>query len=164
MVFAAFVGSFIDAAAGRPLRQGVTLCHPATRPAEAAGGETAATGLSRLKISIDRGRIRSGGRLKRVTSAGKAGKFNLLLDCRRCQIMIERNPGCPTITRALAIAWLVASTLASLAACDQFDTQKIVETCVAESMKHGEPFGNPKERARSEVQFRHYCAKAAGQR
>jgi hypothetical protein len=96
-----------------------------------------------------------------MTSAGKAGKFNLLLDRTRCQTMIEKHLDSPTITRALAIAWLVASTLSSLAACDQFDTRKIVETCVTRSMKQGEPFGNPKERAESEAQFRHYCAKAA---
>lgn len=96
-----------------------------------------------------------------MTSAGKAGKFKLLLDRMRSQTMIEEHLGSPTITRALAIAWLVASTLSSLVACDQFDARKTAETCVTASMKHGEPFGNPKERADSEAQFRHYCAKAA---
>ena len=78
--------------------------------------------------------------------------------------MIEKRTNSLTTTRAWAIAFLVASTLSSLAACDQFDTEKIVGTCVAASMKHGEPFGNPKERAESEAQFRQYCAAAAASR
>jgi hypothetical protein len=91
----------------------------------------------------------------------KSGQIQPLARPRALPNMIEKHLGSPTINRALAIAWLVASTLSLVAACDQFDTRKTVETCVTRSMKQGEPFGNPKERAESEVQFRHYCAKAA---
>jgi nicotinamidase-related amidase len=56
---------------------------------------------------------------------------------------------------------LIASVLLALTACDRFDAASVIETCVVSAMKHGEPYGNPKERAESEAQFRHYCAKAA---
>ena len=55
----------------------------------------------------------------------------------------------------------MASALLSLAACDQFKTEKIVEACVDASMKSGEPFGNAKERDQAREQFRQYCAAAA---
>ena len=55
----------------------------------------------------------------------------------------------------------MASALLSLAACDQFETEKIVEACVVASMKSGEPFGNAKERDQAREQFRQYCAAAA---
>jgi hypothetical protein len=63
--------------------------------------------------------------------------------------------------RAWAAALAVASALLALAACDQFDTEKIADVCVASALKNGEPFGNPKERAQAEEQFRQYCAAAA---
>ncbi len=60
------------------------------------------------------------------------------------------------------VPWaVIVSTLLALTACDQFDTEKIVETCIVSAMKHAEPFGDAKERAESEAQFREYCAKAA---
>lgn len=63
--------------------------------------------------------------------------------------------------RRLAPSFLIVSTLLALAACDQFSNTAMIETCVRSAMKHGEPFGNAKERAESEAQFRHYCAIAA---
>ena len=60
--------------------------------------------------------------------------------------------------------FLIAASLLSLAACDQFNAARVAETCVTASMKHGEPFGNARERADSEAQFRHYCAAAAQRR
>lgn len=76
--------------------------------------------------------------------------------------MIAHRTDIVTASRAwAAIALCLAATLLSLNACNPFDTASVTETCVAASMKHGEPFGNAKERAQSEEQFRQYCAAAA---
>lgn len=69
-----------------------------------------------------------------------------------------------TASAAWSAALLAAVSLLSLAACDSFDTAGIVETCVTASMKHGEPFGNAKEKAESQAQFRQYCEAAANRR
>lgn len=65
------------------------------------------------------------------------------------------------VGRFRANAMRVALLLA-LAACDQFDTGKIIDSCVTSAMKHGEPYGNARERAQAQAQFRVYCTKAAG--
>lgn len=70
----------------------------------------------------------------------------------------------PPRDRRLAPLFLVVSTLLPLTACDQFDRAKVVESCVLSAMKHAEPFGNAKERAESEAQFRQYCAMAAARK
>ena len=75
--------------------------------------------------------------------------------------MMEYRTDFMTAAKASATPILIAAILLALSACDQFDDDKIVETCVAASMKQGEPFGNAKERAQSEEQFRQYCAAAA---
>jgi hypothetical protein len=63
------------------------------------------------------------------------------------------------------VPWaVIVSTLLALAACDQFDRENVVDTCVVSALKHGEPFGNAKERAESEAQFREYCTKAAARK
>jgi hypothetical protein len=59
---------------------------------------------------------------------------------------------------------LIALVLLALSACDQFDTNRIAESCVTAAMKNGEPFGNAKERAESLAQFRQYCAAASRRR
>lgn len=60
-----------------------------------------------------------------------------------------------------ATSVLIASVVLALTACDRFDAASVIETCVVSAMKHGEPYGNLTERAESEAQFRHFCAKAA---
>ena len=75
--------------------------------------------------------------------------------------MIEFRTDFVTASRVPATSIFIAAILLALTACDQFDNDKIVETCVASAMKDGEPFGNAKERAESEEQFRQYCATAA---
>jgi hypothetical protein len=54
--------------------------------------------------------------------------------------------------------------LLGLAACDQFDTDRIAESCVTSAMKNGEPFGNAAERAEALAQLRQYCVAAARRR
>ena len=63
--------------------------------------------------------------------------------------------------RACARAILTGLLLLALSACDHFDTERIAESCVASAMKHGEPYGNAKERAETQAQLKEYCAKAA---
>jgi hypothetical protein len=75
-----------------------------------------------------------------------------------------RRLSSPPRDRRLAPLFLVVSTPLPLTACDQFDRARVVDTCVLSAMKHAEPFGNAKERAESEAQFRPYCAMAAARK
>lgn len=59
---------------------------------------------------------------------------------------------------------VLASTLLALAACNPFGETATVDTCVVAAMKHGEPYGNAKERTDTEAQLRHYCAIAAARK
>ena len=59
---------------------------------------------------------------------------------------------------------ILAFALLAVAACDQFSAAATVETCVLSAMKHGEPYGNDKERTDTESQLRHYCALAAARK
>lgn len=78
--------------------------------------------------------------------------------------MIEHRTDFVTAPGAWATALVVASALVALAGCDQFDSEKLVDACVASAMRHGEPFGNARERSESQTQFRQYCAAAVARK
>lgn len=61
-------------------------------------------------------------------------------------------------------ALLLGAAVLTLAACDEFGTKGMVETCVRSAMKESEPFGSAKERADTEAQLRQSCAAAAAVR
>lgn len=61
-------------------------------------------------------------------------------------------------------AMLLLSALFALAACDQFGTQGMVETCVRNAMKETGPFASDKERSDTEAQLKDSCTKAAAAR
>jgi hypothetical protein len=100
------------------------------------------------------------GLCKGGASAGKRAKIGVSQRVRRQ--MTENQSDSATVGRAFARAALVGMLLMALSACNQFDSDKIAETCVASAMKHAEPFGNAKERAETQAQLKEYCARAAG--
>jgi hypothetical protein len=59
---------------------------------------------------------------------------------------------------------ILASTLLALSACNPFGATAAVETCVVAAMRHGEPYGNEKERTETEAQLRHFCGVAAARK
>jgi hypothetical protein len=92
-------------------------------------------------------------------SAGKHAKMSVSQRIQRRR-MTENQLDSATVGRACARAVLIGLLL-GLSACDQFDTEKIAESCVTSAIKHGEPYGNAKERADAEAQLKEYCARAA---
>jgi hypothetical protein len=93
-------------------------------------------------------------------SAGKRARIDVFQQLRRRR-MTENQSDSATVGRACVGAVLIGLLL-GLSACDQFDTEKIAESCVTSAIKHGEPYGNAKERANAEAQLKEYCARAAG--
>ena len=61
-------------------------------------------------------------------------------------------PGAAELLVVLALA---------VVGCDQFQPDRVAETCVASAMRSAEPFGTAKERAQTEAQLRYFCQKAA---
>lgn len=72
--------------------------------------------------------------------------------------------GTQSASRSAGLRWaraaLIASALLALGACDQFDADKTIDSCVESAIRHEEPFGNAKERAQARAQFQQYCASA----
>ena len=56
---------------------------------------------------------------------------------------------------------LLLPAVLALAACHQFGTQDMVDTCVRNAMKENAPFGSDKERADTRAQLQEFCEKAA---
>ena len=70
--------------------------------------------------------------------------------------------GAPSRGRLRAARMLAATTaLLALAACDEFSTAHVAQVCLRSAMKAAEPFGNQRERERTEAQLRQYCQAAA---
>jgi hypothetical protein len=68
---------------------------------------------------------------------------------------------CAGAPAAAGLRAAVAGVLLVLAACDQFSTERVDDTCLRTAMKAGEPYGNDGERHKTEEQLRQYCRSAA---
>jgi hypothetical protein len=90
---------------------------------------------------------------------GTQTRENRCLSTYFSRITVTLSSGAAARRTCASIALI--GLLLAVAACDQFNSEKIAESCVASAMKSGEPYGNAKERAQALAQLKEYCARAA---